>query len=116
MNCHGCGVELDPSEDQVNTAVDEILETSLKHAEETGGVCPLCGHSKDIPTSQKKSVLIALLFACLLLLAAGALGLWQWRETERTSVIKAAITRMNGDAEVVRLIGTPITAQPEITS
>ena len=33
MNCRGCGVELDPSQEQVNTTVEEILETSLKDAE-----------------------------------------------------------------------------------
>jgi hypothetical protein len=33
MNCRGCGVILDPSEGQVNTAVDQILETSLQDAE-----------------------------------------------------------------------------------
>ena len=114
MNCQGCGVELDPSEEQVNPAVDQILETSLKHAEKTGGVCPLCGHCKGIPISQKKSVLVTLLLACFFLLGAGALGFWQWRQTERTSVIKAAIARMSANADVVWLIGTPITAQPEI--
>jgi hypothetical protein len=41
MNCRGCGVELDPSQEQVNTAVDQILETSVKDAEKKGGVCPL---------------------------------------------------------------------------
>ena len=70
MNCQGCGVELDPSEEQVNTAVDQILETSLKHAEQTGGVCPLCGHSKDVPYLQKRSTLFTLLMACLFLLGA----------------------------------------------
>ncbi len=114
MNCQGCGVEVDPSEEQVNTAVDQILETSLKHAENTGGVCPLCGHSKEIPTSQKRSVLFVLLMACLGLLGIGSLGFWQWRDTERTSVIKAAITRMNANPDVARLVGTPVTAQPRI--
>jgi uncharacterized protein RhaS with RHS repeats len=43
MNCRGCGVELDPSEEQVHTAVDRILETSLRDAKKKGGVCPPCG-------------------------------------------------------------------------
>jgi hypothetical protein len=60
MNCRGCGVQIDPSAEQVNTAVDQILETSLKDAEKKGGVCPLCGHSKDVPYSQRKSVLFML--------------------------------------------------------
>jgi uncharacterized membrane protein YvbJ len=79
MNCNGCGVEVAPSEEQVNTAVDQILETSLKHAQKTGGVCPLCGHSKEVPYSQRKSVLFALLAVCLVLLATGAVVLRQWR-------------------------------------
>lgn len=58
MNCNGCGVELDPSQGQVNAAVDQILETSLKDAEKKGGVCPLCGHCKDVPYSQRRSVLV----------------------------------------------------------
>jgi hypothetical protein len=37
MNCHGCGVELDPAQEQVNTTIDQILETSLKDAEKKGG-------------------------------------------------------------------------------
>jgi hypothetical protein len=37
MNCHGCGVELDPSQEEVNTTIDQILETSLK-AEKKGSV------------------------------------------------------------------------------
>jgi uncharacterized membrane protein YvbJ len=37
MNCNGCGVELDPSEEQVNTAVDQVLETSLRDAQKKGG-------------------------------------------------------------------------------
>jgi YD repeat-containing protein len=27
MNCRGCGVELDPSQEQINTAVDQIGAT-----------------------------------------------------------------------------------------
>jgi YD repeat-containing protein len=114
MNCSGCGVELDPSEEQVNSAVDQILETSLKHAERTGGVCPLCGHSKEVPYSQRKSVLFALLAACLVLLGAGALILRQWRQTERASIVSTAIYRMSSNADVVGLMGTPIKAEPGI--
>jgi hypothetical protein len=102
MNCRGCGVELDPSEEQVNAAVDQILDTSLKHAEKTGGVCPLCGHSKDVPYSQKKSVLFALLTACLVLLGIGALAVRQWRErsekalSARRSPARAATRMLSG--------------------
>src|SRR5947208_1949999 len=47
MNCRGCGTQLDPTLEQVNAAVEQVLEASLKDAEKKGGVCPLCGHSKD---------------------------------------------------------------------
>lgn len=111
MNCLGCGVELYPSEEQVNTAVDQILETSLKDAEKEGGVCPLCGHCKEVPYSQRKSVLFTLLVTCVLILGVGALVFRQWRQTERASVISAAVARMSSSDDVVRLLGTPITAE-----
>src|SRR6266566_5278679 len=116
MNCNGCGVELSPSEEQVNTAVDQILETSLKHAQKTGGVCPLCGHSKELPYSQRKSVLFALLAVCLVLLATGAVVLRQWLQTERASVVSAAINRMSSNADVIRFIGAPITADKKMVA
>ena len=53
MNCQGCGTQLDPTLEQVNTAVDQVLEASLKDAEKKGGVCPLCGHSKEHPISDR---------------------------------------------------------------
>lgn len=40
MNGRGRGVELEPSQDQVNHAVDQIPETSLQGASKTGGVRP----------------------------------------------------------------------------
>jgi len=110
VNCQGCGVELDPSQEQVNAAVDQVLATSLKHAEETGGVCPLCGHSKQVPYSQRKTVLFGLLLACLAILAMGAWVLRQRTQTERAAVAEAAIVRMRSNPEVVRLMGTPLTA------
>jgi hypothetical protein len=33
MNCRECGVDVDPSEQQVNATVDQILETSLQDAQ-----------------------------------------------------------------------------------
>lgn len=114
MNCRGCGVEVEPSEQQVNAAVDQILETSLKHAQKTGGVCPLCGHSKEIPYPHRRSVLFALLITCLVLLLAGMLILRQWRQTERASAVNAAMARVNSNADVVKILGTPIRAESGI--
>ena len=110
MNCQGCGVELEPSEDLVNHAVDQILETSLQDATKTGGVCPLCGHCKAVPPSQKKSFLFVLFVACLLSLAVTMLLVESWRRTDRASVINAAVAGINGNVDVVRLMGSPIKA------
>jgi len=115
MNCRGCGVELDPSQEQVNTAVDEVLRASLEDAHNTGGVCALCGHSKDIPVSHRKTVLFALLIACLLLTAGLGWLFLRSRETVRATAAKDAISRMSSNPDVIRLLGTPITAQPGLS-
>ena len=108
MNCRGCGVEVDPSEEQVNTTVDQILETSLADAVKKGGVCPLCGHSKQVPYSHRKTVLFALLLACLLVSVGVGIGLQRSRATQRAAVATDAVARMAANADIVRLIGMPI--------
>src|SRR5271170_5941189 len=85
MNCNGCGVELDPSEEQVNASVDQILQTSLKDAEKKAGVCPLCGHSKEVPYSHRKTVLFGLFLACLLVSIAGGIFVYRSRQTQRNA-------------------------------
>jgi len=112
MNCGGCGVELDPSEEQVNASVDQILDTSLKDAERRGGVCPLCGHSKEVPYSHRKTVLFGLLLACLLISIAAGIGVYRLRQTQRTAVANDAVVRMATNTDVVRLLGKPITIAP----
>jgi YD repeat-containing protein len=112
MNCRGCGVELDPSQEQVNTTVDQILETSLKDAEKKGGVCPLCGHSKEVPYSHRKTVLFGLLSACLLVSVVLWIGVQRSRQTQRAAAAGDAVVRMGTNAEVVRLIGKPIAIEP----
>ena len=112
MNCRGCGVELDPSEEQVNTTVDQILEASLKDAQKKGGVCPLCGHSKEVPYSHRKTVLFGLLLACLILGIIVAINIQRSRQTQRAAAAKDAVTRMATNGDVVRLLGKPITIEP----
>jgi hypothetical protein len=109
MNCRGCGVEVDPSDEQVNTTVDQVLETSLKDAVKKGGVCPLCGHSKEVPYSHRKTVLFSLLSACLLVSVGVGIGIQRSRQTLRAAVAKDAVERMGTNAEVIRLVGMPIT-------
>jgi YD repeat-containing protein len=112
MNCGGCGVELDPSEEQVNASVDQILETSLKDAHKKGGVCPLCGHSKEVPYSHRKTVLFGLLLACLLVSMAVGFVVYKSRQTQRTAAANDAVVRMTNNADVVKLLGKPITIAP----
>jgi hypothetical protein len=64
MNCRGCGTELDPRIEDVNAVVDEVLQQSVDDAVETGGVSPLCGHSKVSPCLPAQTLLFALLFRC----------------------------------------------------
>jgi YD repeat-containing protein len=112
MNCGGCGVELDPSEEQVNASVDQILETSLEDAHKKGGVCPLCGHSKEVPYSHRKTVLFGLLLACLLVSMAAGIAFYKSRQTQRTAAANDAVVRMTNNADVVNLLGKPITISP----
>jgi YD repeat-containing protein len=109
MNCSECGLELNPSEEQVNTAVDQILETSLRDAQKKGGVCPLCGHSKDVPYSHRKTVLFGLLLACLTVGIVVAINIQRSRQTQRAAAAKEAVTRMTTNEDVGRLLGMPIT-------
>jgi hypothetical protein len=104
MNCSGCGVEIDPSEEQVNTAVDQVLQASLQDAHKKGGVCPLCGHSKDIPVSHRKTVLFALLLVCLLLTIGLGWLFLRSRATARATAAKDAVTRMSSNPDVIRLL------------
>jgi len=111
MNCSGCGTDLAPSEEQVNTTVDQILETSLKDAEKKGGVCPLCGHSKEVPYSHRKTVLFGLLLASLLVTVVVGIGIQSSRQTQRAALAGEAVARMGTNADVVRLIGKPMTIE-----
>jgi YD repeat-containing protein len=108
VNCQGCGVDLDPSTEQVNTAVDQVLETSLADAKKKGGVCPLCGHSKAVPYSHRRTVLFGLLLASLLIAAAGAISIYRHHQTQRNAAARDAISRMEANPEVVKLLGDPI--------
>jgi len=112
MNCTGCGVELDPSQDQVNAAVDDVLRASLQDAHQHAGVCPLCGHSKDLPVSERRPVLFTLLVMAVL--GAGTVGflLLRSQKTERAAAANDALTRMSSNPDVVRLLGTPFSIAP----
>lgn len=108
MNCQGCGVELDPSPEQVNTAVDQVLETSLADAKNKGGVCPLCGHSKEIPYSHRKTVLFGLLLASLVIAGTMAISIYRHHETQRNAAARDAVGRMEANQQAIELLGKPI--------
>lgn len=111
-NCRGCGAVLEPSQEQVNSAVDRVLETSVADAIKYRGVCPLCGHSQAIPLAHRKSVQFLLLVLCI----ANASGFWVYRhhlqQTARMAVVNDAIDRMSANGQVVNLLGKPIVVQP----
>jgi YD repeat-containing protein len=111
MNCRGCGLVLDPSSEQVNSAIDDALHSSIKDAAKRDGVCPLCGHSQKTPVFRRRPVQFALLMGCLV---AGAF-LWFRAHglpgTRRSGAVADAVARMNVSADVVGFLGSPIAAQ-----
>ncbi len=115
MNCNGCGVVLDPTEEQVNAAVDQVLDSSLADAHHHGGVCPLCGHSKKVPYWNRKTILFGLLVICLMTLTWIMVSLRRRQETERATAVKMVLARMQSNADVARLMGTPMRAKPEVS-
>ncbi len=110
MNCTGCGVTLDPSEEQVNQTVDQVLQTSLKDAHDTGGVCPLCGHSKAAPQRNQPPLLLVLLIACLAWGVIWSIRFEKEKQARQDSVTADALAQMNANADVTKLLGKPVTA------
>jgi Cytochrome oxidase complex assembly protein 1 len=108
MNCRGCGVELDPTENQVNAAVDQVLDTPLEDAKKTGGVCPLCGHSKYTPVSHRKTVQFALLLGSVLLLSVGLLATRYYHSPLRSPLGLEAVSRARTNPEVKDALGEHI--------
>ena len=109
MNCLECGVDFEPTPVEVNQAVDEILETSLNDAVRSGGVCPLCGHSKNVPVSHRKTIQFALLLTCLSILIGIAVVVYQSRQTERNLAANEVLSRLNTSAVVTNVLGSPLT-------
>jgi len=107
VNCQGCGTELDPSAEQINTAVEDILESSLKDSQKKGGVCPLCG-------SHRKTALFGLLAACLLVSIVLTITFIRSRQTLRAEAARDAVARMVASQDVIRLLGQPITMRPGV--
>lgn len=112
-NCRGCGSVLDPTDQEVNQAVDEVLVASLKDTNKHGEICPLCGHSKAQPISHR------IQFGLLLLALVVASGLtfvyYRHRDTERQAVAHEALEQIASNPQIAELIGTPLSVQGRIT-
>src|SRR5437899_2885114 len=80
-NCRGCGTLLDPTESESNQGINKILEAP--RAIKPGQICPICGHSKAQPISQRKSVQFGLFLAVLLIGSGLAVTYRMRRNTER---------------------------------
>jgi YD repeat-containing protein len=113
MNCKGCGVDVDPSQEQVNTAVDKVLETSLADAQRNRGVCLLCDHSQHVPWRHKTGLLRLFKISIVLVTAVerGLIAFYVSRTTERASAARQALLQMNGNAPLTALLGKPLTLQ-----
>jgi YD repeat-containing protein len=107
--CRGCGTVLeDPTQDEVNQAVDDVLVASLSDAKKHGEICPLCGHSQAQPVSHRKSVQFGLLLAALLVAIAVAIAYSQHRNTERQAAAQDALKQIKSNPQIVQLLGEPL--------
>ncbi len=111
MNCGGCGTLLEPTEEQVNEAVDEVLAASLADAHDSGGVCPLCGYSQAVPFWNRKTVLFGLMTACLCSVVAVFLVIHHVSYTERSEAVAEALLRVQGSDAVRQTLGSPIVVE-----
>lgn len=107
--CRGCGTALaDPTQDEVNQAVDDVLVASLEDAKKHGEICPLCGHSQAQPVSHRKSIQFGLLLAAFLVAAGTAIAYYQHRDTQRQAAAGEALKTIESNPLVVQLLGQPL--------
>ncbi|HTZ97733.1 MAG TPA: cytochrome c oxidase assembly factor Coa1 family protein [Terriglobales bacterium] len=111
MNCQGCGVEFDPTEEQVNASVDQVLEASLADAKRTRGVCPLCGHGQEIPWWRSKAANLGFAAAIVLAVAGFGVAFYAYRATQRAAAANDAVVRMNTNTALTNLLGSPIKSE-----
>src|SRR5437773_9922597 len=107
MTFSGCGVELDQTQEQVNSLGSQVLDPSLHGAANTGGICPRCGRSKTSAYARRKTSVIGFLKVLLLVGTAVEFAVYVSRTTERASLMRAAADRMNADRAVVQRLGAP---------
>ena len=114
-NCSGCGSVLDPTLEEVNQAVEDILVVSLEDAKKRGEICPLCGHSQAQPVSHRKSVQFALLLVALLIASGLAVTYYMHRDTERQAAARETLKQMEQNAPITQLLGQSLSVRGKIT-
>jgi hypothetical protein len=107
-SCRGCGTIIEPTENEVNQGVNDILEASLKDAVQHGEICPLCGHSKAQPVSHRKSVQFGLLLAVLLVGIGLAVAYRMHRNTERLAAAREVLKQIESSPQIRELLGVPV--------
>lgn len=113
--CRGCGTAVEPTESEVNQGVTEILQASLKDAIKHGEICPLCGHSKAQPVSERNSVQSALLMASVAIVLGLAIAYFINRHTERQQAALDALKQIESNSVARELLGFPITIRGTAT-
>lgn len=90
MNCQSCGAQFDSTENET---------------------CPICG--RDLANSRwpRKTQLAAALKLIILVLTAVEIAFYVSRTTERAAAVKEAVTRMNSNATLASLVGSPIKSE-----
>jgi YD repeat-containing protein len=114
-NCRGCGTVLEnPTQDEVNRAVEDVLVASLNDAKKHGEICPLCGHSQAQPISHRKSIQFVLLLSALLIAIGVAVSYYRLRDTQRQSAAQEALKQVASNSQITQLFGKPLSIQGDI--
>jgi YD repeat-containing protein len=114
-SCRGCGSVLDPTQEEVNQAVDDVLVASIEDAKKHGEICPLCGHSQAQSIHHRKTVQFGLLLAIFIVAATAAVGYYKYRQTERQGAAQQAVKQLQSDAYVTQVLGSPLSIEGKVT-
>ena len=113
-NCRGCGSVVDPTLDEANQAVDDVLIASLKDAKKHGEICPLCGHSQSQPLSHRKSVQFGMLAALLLVAIVIAITYSMHRDTERQTAAQEVLKQIESNSQITQFLGRPLSIRGKV--